>query len=390
MKILFDLYTPQLQIGGSGEYVRRIFYALLEYVNINHLDAKIVAMLDFSRNSLGDSEKFPSLEGLKRIGVECVDLSKKSLGEIIRFYKIDKVFIGCAQFFSKFDVNSLSCPVICVIHDLNDQELYHNKINDLVRLETINKFTRYKISGLIHKKQQISRLDAILNQTQSNTEFKIITVSQYSKMSLLYNFDYVLNNIDVLYSPERILRESNIIENAQLRTLIQQRKKYFILLSANRVMKNAKNAMNAFQRYVEHTKEDVYIATTGLKEKMFDRHIPLPYLSDEDLTNSIRHCYALLFPSLFEGFGYPPLEAMKFGKPVLSSNVTSMPEILGDAPIYFSPFYQSDIFSAFLKLKNGDYNYYVNKSKERYHIMHKKQEEHLNVLLNLLVSSTTI
>lgn len=48
-------------------------------------------------------------------------------------------------------------------------------------------------------------------------------------------------------------------------------------------------------------------------------------------------CLAYVFPSLMEGFGLPPLEAMAYGVPVVSSNASCMPEILGDAPVYFDP-----------------------------------------------------
>ena len=93
----------------------------------------------------------------------------------------------------------------------------------------------------------------------------------------------------------------------------------------------------------------------------------------------------MIYPSLFEGFGYPPLEAMKYGKPVLSSNVCSMPEILGDAPIYFSPFYESAIFNALLELKDSNYSNYSNKSYKRYCEVHEIQERDLRDLVNMIL-----
>ncbi len=59
------------------------------------------------------------------------------------------------------------------------------------------------------------------------------------------------------------------------------------------------------------------------------------------------HCEAYVFPSLMEGFGLPPLEAMTYGTPVVSSNASCMPEILGDAPVYFDP---TDINDMALKI----------------------------------------
>lgn len=104
-----------------------------------------------------------------------------------------------------------------------------------------------------------------------------------------------------------------------------------------------------------------------------------------DLREAYKHCYALIYPSFFEGFGYPPLEAMKYGKPVLSSNVCSMPEVLGDAPIYFSPIYESAIFNALLSLDDENYEYHSRKSLRQYEIVSKRQAEDLVSLVDQLL-----
>jgi glycosyltransferase involved in cell wall biosynthesis len=61
------------------------------------------------------------------------------------------------------------------------------------------------------------------------------------------------------------------------------------------------------------------------------------YVSQAELTALLQACRGLIFPSLYEGFGMPVLEAMALGKPVLCSNVTSLPEVAGDAALYFDP-----------------------------------------------------
>ncbi len=62
------------------------------------------------------------------------------------------------------------------------------------------------------------------------------------------------------------------------------------------------------------------------------------YVPDADLAHFYRHAYALVQPSLMEGFGLPPVEAMVSGTPVLSSTAGSLPEIVGPAGLYFDPF----------------------------------------------------
>ena len=63
----------------------------------------------------------------------------------------------------------------------------------------------------------------------------------------------------------------------------------------------------------------------------------LGFVSAEHLKELIRNAEFLIFPSLFEGFGLPVLEAMSLGCPVISSSAGSLPEVGGDGPIYFDP-----------------------------------------------------
>jgi glycosyltransferase involved in cell wall biosynthesis len=70
------------------------------------------------------------------------------------------------------------------------------------------------------------------------------------------------------------------------------------------------------------------------------------FLSEVEFEALFASCKALIFPSLYEGFGMPVLEAMVFGKPALCSNITSLPEVGGDAALYFDPKKPTDILSA--------------------------------------------
>jgi glycosyltransferase involved in cell wall biosynthesis len=61
------------------------------------------------------------------------------------------------------------------------------------------------------------------------------------------------------------------------------------------------------------------------------------YLPEREFVGLLQSCRALIFPSLYEGFGLPILEAMACDRPVLCSNVTSLPEVAGDAAVLFDP-----------------------------------------------------
>jgi glycosyltransferase involved in cell wall biosynthesis len=70
------------------------------------------------------------------------------------------------------------------------------------------------------------------------------------------------------------------------------------------------------------------------------------FLAEEHFAALFASCHALAFPSLYEGFGMPVLEAMTMGKPVVCSDVTSLPEVAGSAAIYFCPKKPEEIVDA--------------------------------------------
>jgi glycosyltransferase involved in cell wall biosynthesis len=74
------------------------------------------------------------------------------------------------------------------------------------------------------------------------------------------------------------------------------------------------------------------------------------FIDEEELPIAYAGAMAYVIPSLSEGFGWPPLEAMACGTPVISSNVSCMPEILGDAPLYFDPYDVDDMQKAITKI----------------------------------------
>ncbi len=82
----------------------------------------------------------------------------------------------------------------------------------------------------------------------------------------------------------------------------------------------------------------------AVKQMELEKHVHfLGFLSQDQVAAVWQGCNFLIFPSLYEGFGIPVLEAMSFGKPVICSNSTSLPEVAGDAALYFDPRKPDDI-----------------------------------------------
>ncbi len=78
--------------------------------------------------------------------------------------------------------------------------------------------------------------------------------------------------------------------------------------------------------------------------------IQLGYVEDTTLQWLYQHCFAFIYPSLFEGFGLPVLEAMGLGAPVIASMVTAIPEIVGDAGLLIDPYREEALYGAMLQL----------------------------------------
>lgn len=90
------------------------------------------------------------------------------------------------------------------------------------------------------------------------------------------------------------------------------------------------------------------ICALGLKDRVvFTGHIP-----DNDLPMYYRGAVALVFPTLYEGFGLPVIEAMSCGTPVLTSNVTSLPEVAGNAAYYCEPYDVGSIATGIARIVN--------------------------------------
>lgn len=95
-------------------------------------------------------------------------------------------------------------------------------------------------------------------------------------------------------------------------------------------------------------------ALSGTRENSHPRIIRLEYLPLRLLVTLIRGAKATLFPSLYEGFGLPALESMHLGTPVLTSNTSAMPEIVGDAALQIDPFDVADVSHGIRELDGND------------------------------------
>lgn len=182
----------------------------------------------------------------------------------------------------------------------------------------------------------------------------IITVSDYSRKDLLKLFPQArLTRIERVYwAPERssrIIEARSEILNVCARYSVRS-KEYLFALGGDTPRKNTKNLLNAFEMAAEDKRFDLELLVGGLTPHALEEYSALiahwrsrdrihlrGYLPDEHMAFLFNGAKAFVFPSYYEGFGLPVLDAMACGCPVLASSRTSIPEIAGDAALYTEP-----------------------------------------------------
>jgi len=196
---------------------------------------------------------------------------------------------------------------------------------------------------------------------------RIVTISEYSKKDIAAYYkidtakiDNVSCGINSNFSP---LEQYDI---TQVRKKWSEGKPYFFFVGAMHPRKNIKRLIEGFNLFKERTGSDFKLILAGSilwsKTEIENSYLNSPYkndiiftgrLFDEDLQKVLGAAFALSFVPLFEGFGLPIVEAMQSGVPVICSNVTSMPEVAGDAALMVDPFSIESIARGMEKL-SGD------------------------------------
>jgi glycosyltransferase involved in cell wall biosynthesis len=191
----------------------------------------------------------------------------------------------------------------------------------------------------------------------------IVTVSEFSRTEIMRFFGIPENRITNTYQavniPRKLLAKTDDALADELRNAFNlEMKEYFLFFGAIEPKKNIARLVDAYaasgSRYplviagalgwqyeidVEKIQDERFLNYRISEGRIFaDRHVRrLAYVPFPQLVSMVRGARALLFPSLYEGFGLPVLEAMLLGTPVMTSNVSSLPEIAGDAALLIDP-----------------------------------------------------
>ncbi len=187
---------------------------------------------------------------------------------------------------------------------------------------------------------------------------RILTVSEASKRDILHFFNVPPDKISVVYNAidERIWEEPPPEDIARVRERFQLDQRFVLYAGTIKPHKNLVRLIEAFAQLRKGEFEELKLLIIGdeisklpalrraVHSYKLHKHVRfLGFLPDETLAALYRLASLFVFPSLYEGFGLPPLEAMASGTPVVTSNVSSLPEVAGDAAVLVDPYDVSSI-----------------------------------------------
>ncbi|CUO46749.1 MULTISPECIES: glycosyltransferase family 4 protein [Clostridium] len=319
MKIGIDGRAAKWYRGtGIGTYTYQLITNLSKYDNLNHyltfipedsdLNLKdnfsIEYTKDSSNNNFWDDVKVPNL--LENFNME--------------LYHVPQNGVGLS--------GNVNCPKTITLHDIIPLRMPQTVSDRYLRIFN-------------------EEMPKILDNCDG-----IITVSEFSKLDIAEEFNFPKEKIFVTHlAAEDIYRP---IDRAYCKKFIKDNYKiadnFILYVGGYSPRKNIIGILEAFSLLKDNLKEDLKIVITGKKGISYEIYknkaielgisnsvIFTDFIPLNDLPIFYNACEFLVYPSFYEGFGLPPLEAMACGVPVIASNVTSLPEVCRNSAILIDP-----------------------------------------------------
>lgn len=275
-----------------------------------------------------------------------------------------------------FPVKYSSIPAKVVYSRLIKKALpfyYHNMISSE---SDINLFLTYKIPRVLYRGIVITTIHDLIplrvatENSKIQTDYRndiayairhsdyLITISEASKKDILEEFLYNKNKIFVIPNGVDFELYNNEIAQEDLTKVKEKYQlphKFVVYLGGIRKHKNVDNLIRAYAMLSQDKREEISLVITQgneeLKKLVEDLKIEkqvffTSYIDEEDKPAVYKLALAMAFISSYEGFGLPIIEAMAAGTPVITSDVSSMPEVAGGAAVLVDPFKIEDTTAA--------------------------------------------
>lgn len=238
---------------------------------------------------------------------------------------------------------NLNVPLILTLHD----------VIFLEQSNLLSKASWYQRLGNIYRKLIVS--------TIAKKAVRIITVSEFQKNIIIEKLGIAADKITVIHNgaDERFFEQCSDAQIADVMKKFELVRGYIFFMANTEPRKNTLGVLNAYAELLNNNPSAPRLVMKGLKAEQLqqmlkdlklerlEQHVDLiGYVDYADLPAIYQGASMLWFPSFSEGFGLPIVEAMAGGMPVITSSVSCMPEIAGDAAILIDPKNPSEIAAA--------------------------------------------
>jgi len=392
MNIIFDLFSSQpdssfAKFNGGGQYVKSVFKQFI--VESKSYNNSIYCTYN---QTLHLEDEIYTL--CREHNIFLLDINNFSINYYISIYNIKKVFIGILQRFLYLEL-PIGVKLIIVLHDMRDLEILPSKeellchsriigIKSIIKLSTILLFySLWKRFRIYRNFRAYKNIFTYLNESNS----EIWTDSVHTKYLLLSKFSFLnQDKIKIFWCPE-IIVESNFLKIPMLNEL-----NFCMMVSCDHWEKNTMNIINSFIMYNNNKLNKVNLVIVGnlshtlLKYKIqnYNWIFNLSNLAESEIEWLYSKADLLVYLSYVEGFGYPPINAMKYGKPILASATSSIMEVCGNAPIYCCPYSKTEILARIDYIMNNDILKFKIESYKRYIQIVNKQRFDLIQMIKIL------
>ena len=336
MRIAIDAHSVGAQLAGNESYATNLIEALAEIDSINEYTLYVTKRAALDRFS-GRWPNFSVARTLPHTPLVRIPLT---LGAELRRHPVDVLHV-------QFTAPPLApCPVVVSIHDLSFEHLP----------ETFKRRSRMQLRLTVRR--------------SARKAARILTLSESVREDIIATYDIPPERVTTIplaapshFGPVTDQRELQRVRDAYGIGGIDG--DYILSVGSIQPRKNLTRLVRAYLR-LRAERPGVKLpklVLVGKKGWLYEETVRMiaesgvgnqilvtGYVSETDLPALYSGATCFVYPSYFEGFGLPPLEAMKCGVPVIVGNRTSLPEVVGDAGLLVDPFDEAEIATALARL----------------------------------------
>lgn len=242
---------------------------------------------------------------------------------------------------------------------------FNNNIKTIVTIHDLIPYLMPHTVGKGYLKKFLRDMPSIIENSSG-----IITVSEYSKKDILRFFSFYPED-KIFVTPLAANKFYKPLDKESSQNFVKNKYKvnspYILYIGGFSSRKNAKGLIDAFLKVYKSLDkkyslllggalkdEGIKLANYVAEKNLEDRVIFCGYIDDDFLPILYSGCDAFVYPSLYEGFGLPPLEAMSCKAPVITSNLSSIPEVTKNNALLIDPYKDDDLEISLVKLLNDD------------------------------------